>query len=495
MPVGTWAWISLVFFVLDFALRVALAIRVISKRTPVPDTLSWLILLLFAPIISWILYALLGERRLGTRRVARFERNTRDLELQAVRLWAHQHLDWCDISGRHIPLSRLLTNMSGMPALAGNKLELIADSNAYINSVIADIDAATKHVHLLYYIWEPDNAGTRLADAVIRAKQRGVACRVLVDSVGSRALMRSELIPRMRAAGVMVVECLPASLLRTLFARIDLRNHRKIAVIDGHLAYCGSQNITDENFRPRRIARLGKSGSGPGPWIDASVRVNGPAAQALQSTFMRDWLHDSEEHMTDISSFLCDPQRLGESAVHVIPSGPGPRPDAIHQAFLAMLHGAQEEIIITTPYFVPDEASKGALINAALRGVDVTIVVPQRSDSKLVGAAARSHFDDLMEAGVKIFEHRPKHGLLHAKAATIDRELAVIGSANFDMRSFWLNFEATLFIYDDDFAGQLRWLQSSYISESSPIKLATWKRRPALSRFWDNCAQLAGPLL
>jgi cardiolipin synthase len=187
--------------------------------------------------------------------------------------------------------------------------------------------------------------------------------------------------------------------------------------------------------------------------------------------------------------------RIGDSAVHVIPSGPGPRPDAIHQAFLATLHGAHEEIMMTTPYFVPDEATKGALINAALRGVEVTIVVPEQSDSKLVSAAARSHFEDLMEAGVKIHLHRPKHGMLHAKAATVDRELAVIGSANFDMRSFWLNFEATLFVYDDDFAGELRWLQTSYLTESVPIKLASWKRRPRLRRFWENCAQLAGPLL
>ncbi|MFN7317075.1 MAG: cardiolipin synthase [Phycisphaerae bacterium] len=492
MPAGLWASISLTLFVLDLLLRVALAVRVISKRTPVPDTLTWLVLLLFAPFISWMLYALMGERRLGTRRVKRFERNTADLELQAVRLWAHQHLDWCDVSARHVPLSRLLTNMAGMPALAGNKLELIADANGFIENLIADIDRATKHVHLLYYIWEPDNAGTRLADAVIRASERGVPCRVLVDSVGSRPMLQSSLIPRLRAAKVQVVESLPASLLRALFARVDLRNHRKIAVIDGQIAYCGSQNITDENFRPRRI---GRSARGPGPWIDASVRVHGPAAQALQSTFMRDWLHDSDEHITDISSFLCEPLRIGDSAVHVIPSGPGPRPDAIHQAFLATLHGAHEEIMMTTPYFVPDEATKGALINAALRGVEVTIVVPEQSDSKLVSAAARSHFEDLMEAGVKIHLHRPKHGMLHAKAATVDRELAVIGSANFDMRSFWLNFEATLFVYDDDFAGELRWLQTSYLTESVPIKLASWKRRPRLRRFWENCAQLAGPLL
>lgn len=495
MPAGVWPWISLSLIALDLFVRVALAVRVIAKRTPVPDTLSWLILLLFAPFISWVLYLLIGERRLGTRRAARFERNTRDLELQAVRLWAHQHLDWCDVSGSNIPLSRLLTTMSGMPALAGNKLELIADAKAYIDSIIADIDAASKHVHLLYYIWEPDDAGTRLVDAVIRAAQRGVACRVLVDSVGSRAFLKSPQPQRLRAANVHVVECLPASLLRTLFARIDLRNHRKIAVIDGQIAYCGSQNITDENFRPRKLTRIGTSGAGPGPWIDASVRVHGPAAQALQSTFMRDWLHDSDEHITDIAGFLCEPQRMGESAVHVIPSGPGPRPDAIHQAFLATLHGAREEIIMTTPYFVPDEATKGALVNAALRGVDVTIVVPEVSDNRLVSAAARSHFEDLLDAGIKIFRHRPKHGMLHAKCLTVDRDLAVIGSANFDMRSFWLNFEATLFIYDDDFAGQLRWLQTSYMEESVQLRLDSWKRRPRRQRFWDNVAQLAGPLL
>jgi cardiolipin synthase len=254
----------------------------------------------------------------------------------------------------------------------------------------------------------------------------------------------------------------------------------------------GSQNITEENFRKRL-------GSNAGPWIDANVRMRGPAVQALQATFLRDWVLDSEERLQNetryfLQSATGEPTpRVGASIVQAIPSGPGPRPDAIHQGFLKMLYAAREEIIMTTPYFVPDEATKGALINAALRGIDVTIIVPEVSDSRLVAAASRAHFEDLMDAGIKIRLHQK--GLLHSKAAVVDRTLAVIGSANFDQRSFWLNFEITLFVYDTDFASLLRFLQMQYHTDSREINPRSWRRRPLWKRFRDNSAQLLGPLL
>jgi len=496
---------ALLIGILDACIRVALVLRVIVRRTPVPDTLAWLVLLFVVPFFSVFLYVLIGEQRLGSRRAAKFEQLTQEIENRAVTFWNREGLTWTgpdaalpSTVARSAPsldqagMVRLLSRLSIMPALIGNHLELIGDARKFLDNLIADIEHAQSHVHLLFYIWEDDTIGKQLADAVIRAAKRGVTCRVLVDSVGSKSFIDSETWDSLLAAKVRVVEALPANPIRALFYRADLRNHRKIAVIDAQVAYCGSQNITEENFRKRK-------GSAAGPWIDASVRVLGPAVQSLQATFLRDWILDSGERLENEDRYFAQspsgqPTPLqGESIVQAIPSGPGPRPDAIHQAFLAMLYGAREEIMMTTPYFVPDEATKGALINAALRGVDVTIVVPQVSDSRLVAAASRAHFEDLMDAGIKICLHQ--QGLLHSKAAVVDRSFAVIGSANFDQRSFWLNFEITLFVYDSNFAGLLRFLQTNYINDSRELDPQAWRRRPLWHRFRDNCAQLLGPLL
>ncbi len=481
-----WPYVTAAFFAADLIARLILCVRLIYKSSPVPDTLSWLLLLLLVPVFSWVLYTFFGEHRLGSKRAAKYEHLTRPIEERAAKIWRHQAGAEGVGEGDYAHLAALATHVSGLPTLRGNQLELIGDAGDFLKRLVADIDGAQHHVHLCYYIWDPDAKGAILAEAVIRAVKRGVKCRVLVDSVGSTLLPRHALWARMKDAGVMCAESLPASLTRALFARVDLRNHRKTAVIDGAIGYCGSQNVTEENFRSR-------IGSRAGPWIDATVRMVGPAVQPLQITFLRDWSMDSEEKLTEPTALLPTVVPSGPSIVHVLPSGPGPRPDAIHHAFLAMLYAAREEIIMTTPYFVPDEATKMAIINAALRGVDVILVVPDVSDSSLVAAAGRSHFEDLLEAGVKVWKHRK--GLLHVKAATVDRTLSMIGSANFDIRSFWLNFETTLFVYDSDFTGLVRFMQSGFLQDSRPVTLAAWRRRPQIERFWQHFAQLFGPLL
>jgi cardiolipin synthase len=479
-------WGGTALVVVDVLVRLGFAGRVILRRTPVPDTLAWIVVLVLVPFASTVLYLLIGENRLGSRRAAKYERLNKDIDEPALAHLREQRVTVEESAEHYRHLTVLASSVTAMPPLKGNALELICDSEEFIARLCEDIARSQRSCHLVFYIWEPDEQGTRVGEALIAASKRGVACRVLVDSVGSRALLRSELAERMRAAGVPVVEALPASPLRALFARVDLRNHRKIAVIDSVIAYCGSQNITQENFAKRLGTRVG-------PWIDATVRVRGPTVQALQATFLHDWAMDSEEQVLNVRDFLPRPSLEGPATVHLVPSGPGPRPDAIHHALLAMLFQAREEILLTTPYFVPDEATKAGLINAALRGVQVTIVVPARSDSALVSAAAKSHFTDLLEAGVTIYRHQ--RGLLHAKVMIVDRQFGVIGSANFDMRSFWLNFEATLFIYEPSFSAQLRDLQLHYISQSKAVDKQAWLARSLSKRFVDNCAQLLGPLL
>jgi cardiolipin synthase len=230
-------------------------------------------------------------------------------------------------------------------------------------------------------------------------------------------------------------------------------------------------------------------------WVDATVRVQGPAAQALGVTFLRDWLLDSDEDITDVVCFLPDigVPAQDEVLVQLVPSGPGATPLAIHQALLTLIYSAREELIMTTPYFVPDEAMFEALLAAATRGVDVRLIMPTVSDSHLVAAAARAHYEQMLEGGIRIFQYNG--GLLHAKTVTVDRNVALIGSTNFDHRSFFLNFEATMFIYDDDFASILRFMQVGYMESAESISLEEWRRRSVWERARDNCAKLMGPLL
>lgn len=481
-----WSWVITGLFLADALARIGLSIEVIMRRRPVSVTLAWLVLLFFVPVASVVGYIVIGEVRLGERKGRKLVGKTRRIEAQAVALWNHRGVDRVaqdEVMGR---LAKLATAVSGIPALRGNRLELLENPAVMLDRLIADIRGARSHCHLLFYIWMVGGKADEVAQALIDAARRGVTCRVLVDAVGSKQFLRSKRARAMREAGVKVLAAVPAHPLRMLLHRIDLRNHRKIAVIDGVTAYTGSQNITDATFKVNR--RLGI-----GPWIDASVRMEGPAVEALQTVFLGDWMLDSGEDVGPIGPFLPEPAEAGTSTVHVVPSGPGPEPDAIRQAVLAMVFAARDEIVITTPYFVPDEATKTALTNAVLRGVSVALIVPKVLDAPIVAAAARSHFEDLLEAGVRVMRHGP--GLLHAKTMTIDRRLAVIGTANFDMRSFWLNYENTLFVYDEAFAEELRALQGRYIASSEGLELEAWRARPALRRFADNIAQLMGPLL
>mgnify|MGYP000163561688 CR=1 FL=1 len=483
----TWEVIAWTTFGVNWLIRIVLTLRIILRRTPVPQSLSWLVMVWVFPILGLFIYALIGESRLGSRRVKRAIEVMTALRAKGAENWPPHAVE--DPGGDQpdlTELARLCTRVAGKPPLRGNEIELLDDANLVLKLLVADIEAAQHHVHLLFYIWMPTNGGARVAEAVARAAARGVTCRVLVDSAGGRAFWKSSLPNMMRSAGAKVEHALYVRWWRAVLARIDLRNHRKIAVIDGTLAYTGSQNLTDETFRSRRTRKIG-------PWIDAMVRIRGPAAKALQSVFLSDWQLDTDEDLGDLAPYFPLIEPRPGPIVHVLPSGPGAEPDAIHQAVLAMIFAARRELVMVTPYFVPDEATKVALINACLRGVEVTLILPDHLDMPLVAAASRSHFEDLMDAGVKIACHC--EGLLHAKSFVVDQRLAVIGSMNFDMRSFWLNFEVTLFIYDEPFARELRALSQRYLDESEMLDLATWRTRSVTRRFLDNSAQLLGPLL
>jgi cardiolipin synthase len=291
----------------------------------------------------------------------------------------------------------------------------------------------------------------------------------------------------MAEKGVEIVEALPAGFFRALFVRIDLRNHRKIALIDGEIGYTGSQNLVDPQFF--------KQGEDVGQWIDTMVRVRGPVVEKMMAVFLFDWYVESGISLTELNDIeeIKPISKTGQAPVQLVPSGPGYAEDGIHDLLLTTLYAARKELVLTTPYFVPDNAILAALKSAARRGVDVTIIVPKKNDSKLVHYASRARFGELTRSGVKIMPFQG--GLLHSKTITIDNDFSLIGSVNLDMRSFWLNFELTMFVYNREFTQQLRAVQQQYMQNSLLLDQKHFDQRSFFSRLKENCALIVGPLL
>lgn len=473
----------------EFVLKLILVGVILLRRRGGKSTaaLAWIVLILAVPVVGLLAYLLVGQVRLGRRRIARHRKIVSQVQASiAVSPGgaAARPPTQAEVPAIYRPIATLGEAVGDNLPRGGNSLRLISDTDLFIQGLVEDIDAASQHCHLQFYIFLPDHSGTRVGDALMRAAARGVQCRLLVDAVGSKALLRSPLRRAMERANVHVVGALPANVLRMVFARLDLRNHRKIAIIDSGVAYTGSQNIAD--------AESTASGRKFGPWVDAMVRIAGPAVRDLQRLFVEDWYLDTDEALNELLS-IEPPVADEDIAVQIMGTGPNSYNDALRQLTQAAFHTAHEELILTTPYFVPDEATVIALRTAARRGVDTSLVLPARNDSPLVAAASRSFYHQLLEAGVNIFEFQK--GLLHAKTMTIDRDLALVTTANLDRRSFDLNFEVSVVVYDTDFASQLRFVQRAYIADSQAVDAGAWSRRPWPKVLVNNAVALVAPLL
>ncbi|MCB1822456.1 MAG: cardiolipin synthase, partial [Candidatus Competibacteraceae bacterium] len=348
-----------------------------------------------------------------------------------------------------------------------------------------DMNAAREHVHVLFYIWLPDRNGCKVMEALKRAAARGVTCRALVDDLGSRLLIHSEHWPAMAKAGIRLARALPIGnpLLRPLRGRIDLRNHRKIVVIDDRITYCGSQNCADAEFHVK--AKYA-------PWVDAVMRFEGPIVRQNQHLFASDWMAHIDD---DIDELLRRPLPIFPPGfpAQVIGTGPTVRYSAMPEMFESLMHAARRELTISTPYYVPDESMQGALCACARRGVATTLIVPARNDSWVVGAASRSYYADLLAAGVRILEY--EGGLLHAKTLTLDGEITLIGSANLDRRSFELNYENNILFYDPALTAELRQRQDRYMAQSRLISNAEVAGWPRQRRLRNNAIAILGPVL
>lgn len=481
--------VSMSFLV--FIAHVIVAARAITRpyRTPA-SRIAWVAVIMALPLVGIIAYLLLGETSIGRQR---------QHALQAA--WASLPpapgiaATTPPTAGRLFALGR---RVNGFDAVGGNRIELLGDPAALASSpttdsvvaidrLIQDVERATDTVHICFYIWLADHQGTRLVDALCAAAARGVRCRVMVDDLGSRAFIKSPQWRRLRDSGVRVVATLNdiPRLGRFPVRRVDLRNHRKIVVIDNAIAYCGSQNCADPEFRV--AAKFA-------PWIDILLRCEGPVVRQEQALFLSAWIAETGEQLADLVAAPPEPRAMPDGAVaQMTGTGPTTPGSAMSDLFVATIYAARRDLTVTTPYFVPDEALLRALCAAPRRGVRTRIVFPARNNSRLVGATCRSTYPALLEAGVEVYEY--PLGLLHSKSITLDGEITLVGSANMDRRSLQLNFENNMLVADREVTTSVLRRQEGYVSVSHRVDPAAVSAWPWLSRLVQNAVGMMSPLL
>jgi cardiolipin synthase A/B len=465
----------------EWAIRLTMLPVIVLRKEKPATCLAWLAVVSFEPWIGLGLYLLIGENRLGWWRLARRRQRRPQLAASDYPPVEPGHVVDPDQADDFSVLVHLAEHVGGLPVVAGNSIALMSETDVFIDRLIADIDAAASHVHLLFYIFKDDTVGRRVAQALARAAARGVVCRVLADGVGSRRLFR-RLAPWLRRHGVRILPVLRANLWRLPFARLDLRNHRKLAVIDGRVAFTGSQNIVEASYGHKRA----------GVWHDVMARITGPVVRQLQGIFLEDWFYESGELLEDAALFPPSPAD-GPIAVQVVPTGPDQPTELFQDLIVRAIFLARRRVTITSPYFIPNEAMLLALRMAALRGVQVDLAIPRHSDHRIVDAAGSFYCGYLMKYGVRVFLFQ--EGMLHAKTLTVDDELAMFGSANYDIRSFNLNFELNLFIHAAEAVEAMHRLQQGYLDQSRLATLADWPSQTLAGRLKMNLAKLFSPLL
>ncbi|MCJ2124964.1 cardiolipin synthase [Methylobacterium sp. J-077] len=440
---------------------------------------AWLILLVALPGVGILLYVLFGEPWISTG----FRKRSGEA-YEALLPFAQQAVSQVRDQKAEIPF-RTCEAAARWPVSAGNTAEVAPSSDMAIDMIVADLDAARHSVHLSFYIWLSDRNGTKVAEAVCRAARRGVTCRIVADAVGSRWLIRSELWTSMRDAGARLCPSLPPALGLGFLTghRADLRNHRKVIVVDGHVTWCGSQNCADPAFLPKhRFA----------PWVDILIRYEGPVARQAEIIFASAWTTETGEDLR--GELAVDPPTSRPKGFPAIAVGTGPMsPHAtMTDIFVSLLASARGWATITTPYFAPDLPLLDAIVAASRRGVDVTIVLPRRNDSRIVRAISRAYYPVLVRAGVHIHEYQA--GLLHAKTVVVDDRFALVGSANMDRRSLDLNFENNILFESVELTQavhehQQRWLLDAIELDGEAITERTLPRR-----FVDNLLTMVSPL-
>lgn len=455
----------------EWSIRIAALAIVPFRRTP-EAARGWLLAIFLLPIPGVLLFWLIGRPRFPAWRAARFARLDPMFADLARRLCGEApHAHAVDAA-----IPRLAETLGKLPAVGGNRFELSDEYDAGIARLVRDIDGAARSVRLLIYIFADDAVGGTVIAALGRAVARGVPCQVLFDPVGSHRWRRG-LRRALADAGVEVREALPIHLLRARTRR-DMRNHRKLFVIDNRVGYVGSQNLVAKDFRRGIVNR------------DILVRVEGPVVAEMTAVFQADWFCETEALVEELIPI---PPAVGDAVLQLLPSGADYPLEGFETLLTWQAHAAAERITIVTPYLIPDDDLIGALRTARARGVEVDLVVSAVADQLLVSLAQCSYYDAILREGIRV--HRYRDRLLHAKSVSIDRRLGIVGSSNVDLRSFQLNEEVSLLLLDEASVATLEAQQRRYIADSDPLDLDAWRARPVLRKFAENLARLMGPLL
>lgn len=479
--------LSLVFWagfdIGSFTIRLLSLVLIPRRHSPATAT-AWLLVILLWPWPGLIAYSLLGTNVLPSRRLERH--NGALSHFQDIRERLRKH----DVPGAVRPAlppslaatASLAENLGYLTAVEGNSVIFVTTAEDFIDSLADEIDHAKSEVSLLYYIFNDDTNGRKVIDACRRAARRGVTVRMLLDSVGSRAFLRSALRRDIMRDGVLVAEALPVRFYRVKAARFDLRNHRKLALIDRKVAFTGSHNVTEPGYG--RFDGL--------IWKDVTLRLEGPVVRQLESVFIEDWYVETGE-MLDTPHLFGPVPFSGDACVQTVPSGPSYPTENYQRLIIASIISAQQQVTITTPYLIPDEGMLQAVEVARLRGVRVRLVIPAKSDQIIVGYASRAYYGEFLRRGVDIWLYNK--GLLHSKTMTVDDNLGFVGSSNFDIRSFSLNFEINMILYGVRENLALHRIQGLYICSSHRLTADEWQKRGHASMALESVTKLLSPLL
>ncbi len=478
-------WIAGILILVDLVVRVLAIIFVPRNRRP-GSAMAWLLAIFFIPYVGVIFFLLIGSPRLGRKRRAKqdeinsfIKRSTADVEFRKN---MPTKPDWL------APIIELNRTLGAMPVIGDNSASLRIDYDQNIIDMAADIDKATRFVHIEYYILAHDSVTKPFFDAMEHAVQRGVKVRVLFDHVAAlRTVGYRKTKKKLTEIGAEWNLMLPFLPFQGKYERPDLRNHRKVLIIDGKIGWMGSQNLIDSTYlKPGNIKR-GLH------WKDANVRLEGPIVPALNAIFLSDWYSETDVLLSDEALPITEGKKAGTLDCQIVPSGPGFASENNLRLFLALLYAARERIVITSPYFVPDESLLYAITAATQRGVEVELFVSEIGDQALVYHAQRSYYEVLLEAGVKIWLYKAPT-ILHSKHLSIDDDVAVIGSSNMDMRSFSLNLEVSLLVRGKGFVAQMRDVEQRYRDDSRLLSIEEWQKQPLRSTVLDGLARLTSAL-
>ncbi|MDY8108403.1 cardiolipin synthase [Fulvimarina sp. 2208YS6-2-32] len=449
------------------------------RRSPAASQ-AWLLLFFFLPWVALPLYLVLGNALHPKWRRVRLAQLPAVLEPIIQRIGGGAATDKGALRSPHRITAQLVEKIGRLPPVSGNEVEFDADYDRVVERIAADIDGARHHAHLCFYILEADEAGNRVISALERAAKRGVHCRLLVDAVGSSSDYKS-ISKRLQGSGVEMHTILPLRFWNEA-TRLDLRNHRKIVVVDGQIGWVGSQNMHRIEYEPNTFYR------------ELMARVTGPVVLELQTIFVADWYLETEE---DIGTGEFVPpenlERSGAAICQVMPTGPDFPEAGVDVLFTDIIHNARDRVALTTPYFVPNDELLNAISTAVQKGVKVELFITATTNSFLIDTAQASYFEDLLIAGVEVYLYSER--FLHAKHLSIDGDIAIIGSSNMDLRSFELNSEVTLIAYDETANAELQRIEADYRSKSKRLELEEWRKRGFFKQLAENLTRLISPLL